>query len=123
MQPPFPADAATAAGTIDKVLLVSSIVAIMWDWWERGRNYVYTEDDWTLDSSVQLNLYAYCKRECEKLAYQMADGQRWAIRRSVLKFSTLRPDSLPSAHYVGDSSACVSSNLITSASPFLQLTS
>lgn len=70
------ADAATASGTVSKVLLVSSIVAIMWDWWERGSNYVYTEEDWTLDSSVQLNTYAYCKRESERLAYQIAQGQR-----------------------------------------------
>lgn len=70
------ADAASATGTVKKVLLVSSIVAVMWDWWERGRHYVYTEDDWTLDSSVQLNTYAYCKRESERLAYEIAQSQR-----------------------------------------------
>jgi len=70
------ADAATAIGTITKVVLVSSIVAVMWDWWERGAQHVYTEDDWTLDSSVQQNTYAYCKRESERLAYKLAEGQR-----------------------------------------------
>jgi hypothetical protein len=142
-------DASTAAGSITKVILASSIVAIMWDWWERGRQHVYTgacsprvcvcacvcvwwcvcgggggdgrclalqvlpravaaprpaasstwppaaarrpwtdaerlscaphrasEEDWTLDSSVAHNCYAYCKRESERLAYELAQGQR-----------------------------------------------
>jgi hypothetical protein len=69
-------DAASASGSINKVILASSIVAIMWDWWERGRDHVYTEEDWTLDGSVALNCYAYCKRESERLAYSMAEGAR-----------------------------------------------
>jgi hypothetical protein len=36
------------------------------------------EKDWTLDSSVELNCYAYCKRESERLAYQIAQGKRCA---------------------------------------------
>lgn len=72
-------DAATASGSIRKVLLCSSIVAVMWDWWERGRDYVYTEEDWTLDSSVALNCYAYCKRESERLAYRLAEGKPWSL--------------------------------------------
>jgi hypothetical protein len=48
----------------------------MWDWWERGSDHVYTEEDWTLDRSVQLNTYAYCKRESERLAYKLAEGKR-----------------------------------------------
>lgn len=36
------ADAATAAGSINKVLLASSIVSVLWDWWERGSDYIYT---------------------------------------------------------------------------------
>jgi hypothetical protein len=35
------------------------------------------EADWTLDSSVALNCYAYCKRESEKLAYELAQGKRY----------------------------------------------
>jgi hypothetical protein len=72
----FSADAATAAGSFRKVLLCSSIVSVMWDWWERGREHVYTEEDWTLDKSVQLNTYAYCKRESERLAYKLAEGKK-----------------------------------------------
>ncbi|KAF6259935.1 hypothetical protein COO60DRAFT_1700582 [Scenedesmus sp. NREL 46B-D3] len=72
-------DAATAAGSIRQVLLCSSIVSVMWDWWERGRDHVYTEEDWTLDRSVQLNTYAYCKRESERLAYKFAEGKSWEL--------------------------------------------
>jgi hypothetical protein len=35
-----------------------------------------SEEDWTLDSSVAHNCYAYCKRESERLAYELAQGQR-----------------------------------------------
>jgi hypothetical protein len=43
---PCPADAATAAGSISKVILASSIVSIMWDWWERGEGHVYSGGGW-----------------------------------------------------------------------------
>lgn len=69
------ADAATVTGTITKVVLVSSIVAVMWDWHERGADHVYTEADWTADNSVQLSTYAFCKRESERLALYMAQQQ------------------------------------------------
>lgn len=36
------ADAATASGSINKVILASSIVSVMWDWWERGSDYTYS---------------------------------------------------------------------------------
>lgn len=72
-------DAATAAGSIRKVILASSIVAVMADWWERGSEHVYTEQDWALDGSVEHSCYAYCKRESEKLAYQIAEGKSWEL--------------------------------------------
>jgi hypothetical protein len=47
------ADAATASNSILKVILASSIVSIMWDWWERGPDYLYSgaeatqqQEDW-----------------------------------------------------------------------------
>jgi hypothetical protein len=36
------AGAATASNSIHKVILASSIVSIMWDWWERGPDYLYS---------------------------------------------------------------------------------
>lgn len=75
----LPVDAATAAGSISKVILASSVVAVMADWWERGSNHVYTEEDWALDGSVEHSCYAYCKRESERLAYQIARGKRCAL--------------------------------------------
>lgn len=74
------ADAATVTGTITKVVLASSVVAVMWDWHERGADHVYTEADWTSDSSVALNTYAFCKRESERLALFMAQQQHsWEL--------------------------------------------
>eukprot|EP00877_Chromochloris_zofingiensis_P007635 jgi/Chrzof1/3124/Cz12g12250.t1 len=71
--------AAIATPTVSKVVMTSSIAAILSDYWERGRDHVYTEDDWCMTQDKAHMTYHYVKREQEKLAYELAKGARWSL--------------------------------------------
>eukprot|EP00877_Chromochloris_zofingiensis_P011056 jgi/Chrzof1/6203/Cz17g15120.t1 len=71
--------AATATPTVRKVVITSSIAAVLSDYWERGRDHVYTKDDWCMTQDKAHMTYFYVKREQEKLAYKLAKGARWKL--------------------------------------------
>ena len=55
------ADAATASNSIHKVILASSIVSIMWDWWERGPDYLYSGTTLTQQRGGGLSVLSACR--------------------------------------------------------------
>jgi nucleoside-diphosphate-sugar epimerase len=44
-------NAATRSGTVDRVVLTSSVAAVVGDNWERGKDHVFTEKDWDLSAT------------------------------------------------------------------------
>lgn len=44
-------NAATKSGTVKRVVLTSSVAAVVGDNWERGANHVFTEADWNLTAT------------------------------------------------------------------------
>eukprot|EP01111_Echinosteliopsis_oligospora_P009448 TRINITY_DN2770_c0_g1_i1.p1 TRINITY_DN2770_c0_g1~~TRINITY_DN2770_c0_g1_i1.p1 ORF type:complete len:324 (-),score=107.99 TRINITY_DN2770_c0_g1_i1:58-1029(-) len=60
-------ESALKAGTVEKLVLTSSVAAIAG---KRPAGYVYTEEDWNLDSTPENEAYRYSKRVAEEFAWE-----------------------------------------------------
>lgn len=61
--------------SVERVVLTSSVAAVVGDQAERGKGYVYTEDDWNT-TCTDLNLtYHQAKKLSEKTAHEMHEAQ------------------------------------------------
>lgn len=65
-----------ATPSVRRVVVSSSVAAVVADNWERGRGHVYGEADWAQDCSPGYNTYSYSKSTSERLAYQLAGQQQ-----------------------------------------------
>lgn len=75
-------EAANASGTVKRVVLTSSVVAIYGDATdlEETENNVFTEKQWNTTSSLQHQPYNYSKTVAEKEAWRMqAEQDRWDL--------------------------------------------
>ena len=43
--------AVEAAGSVERVVMTSSVGAVVGDHWERGRDHIFTEADWNLTAT------------------------------------------------------------------------
>ena len=67
--------------SVEKVVMTSSVAAVVGDHWERGRDHVYTEDDWNLTCCDSYLPYHQSKKRAEKKAWEIAESQkRWAMQ-------------------------------------------
>jgi nucleoside-diphosphate-sugar epimerase len=66
------------SGTVEKLVLTSSISAVQGDGWERGKEYVYTEKDFNVVDydSPKYNAYACSKVRSEKRAWELFEAAR-----------------------------------------------
>ena len=92
-------NAASAAGSVERVVMTSSVGAVVGDHWERGRDHVFTEADWNQSatstflpyhrwgracsmrcSTVSLDTHTHrvCRKLCECPVGSSADGGRRA---------------------------------------------
>lgn len=67
--------------TVKRVLVTSSIVAVWGDPRERGKDHVFTEEDWNKIAHPRNYPYFYSKMMAEKRAYEMEAeaGGRWGL--------------------------------------------
>ena len=48
------------AGSVRRVVMTSSVAAVVGDYWERGRHHVFTEADWNLTATQTHMPYHRC---------------------------------------------------------------
>jgi len=69
--------------TVERVVLTSSIYAIIGDNWENGPDHVLTEADWNKSSSPAFMPYSYSKAVAEKKAWEIynngKDTHKWTL--------------------------------------------
>ncbi|KAG7670329.1 hypothetical protein Ndes2526B_g00076 [Nannochloris sp. 'desiccata'] len=69
--------------TVERVVMTSSIVAIIGDNWENGPDHVLTEADWNTSSSPTFMPYPYSKTMAEKKAWEIynngKDTNKWTL--------------------------------------------
>jgi nucleoside-diphosphate-sugar epimerase len=61
------------SGTVEKLVLTSSVSAVQGDAWERGKDHVFTEDDFNITDrdSPKYNAYSCSKVRGEKRAWEL----------------------------------------------------
>ncbi|GMH42956.1 hypothetical protein BSKO_10878 [Bryopsis sp. KO-2023] len=65
---------------VEKVILTSSVAAVVGDHWERGKNHVYTENDWNTSCTDTYLPYHQAKKVSEEMARDIAKAQsRWTL--------------------------------------------
>ena len=73
------------SGTVDTLVLTSSMSAVLGDNWERGQGHVYTEDDWNCKNTTEDRMYRFSysasKTMAEKLAWELYETQNSKARR------------------------------------------
>lgn len=73
-------DSVNRTPSVTRVVMVSSVAAIVGKYKERGSGYTYSEEDWAVKAHPDRLTYHYTKRESEKLAWDMAEKQnRWKL--------------------------------------------
>ncbi|CAL5224580.1 g7286 [Coccomyxa viridis] len=66
--------------SVQRVVLTSSVAAIVGDHWERGRDHVYTEADWNQTATQSFLPYHRSKVLAEQKAFEMCKQQsRWSL--------------------------------------------
>ncbi|GAB4819941.1 hypothetical protein N2152v2_006987 [Parachlorella kessleri] len=71
--------AVNRADSVERVVVTSSIAAVVGDWDERGKGHVFTEEDWTLNFSPDF-AYGMSKTLSEWAAWAIcAQQQRWSL--------------------------------------------
>ncbi|CAD7702298.1 unnamed protein product [Ostreobium quekettii] len=66
--------------SVEKVVMASSVAAVVGDHWERGRDHVYTEEDWNTTCRDDYLPYHQSKLLSEKKAWELAESQqRWKL--------------------------------------------
>jgi len=70
-----------ATPTVERVVVTSSTAAVFTDGTERGRDHVFTENDWNLIATSSRFPYFYSKKMAELRAYEMCKeaGGRWKL--------------------------------------------
>jgi len=66
-------NAAKRSGTVKRVVLTSSVAAVIDN--EKPVDYIYSEKDWNLRSTVSFEPYRYSKRIAEEKAWEFVNGQ------------------------------------------------
>eukprot|EP01094_Clydonella_sp_ATCC50884_P025711 TRINITY_DN686_c0_g1_i2.p1 TRINITY_DN686_c0_g1~~TRINITY_DN686_c0_g1_i2.p1 ORF type:complete len:306 (-),score=85.87 TRINITY_DN686_c0_g1_i2:431-1309(-) len=64
---------ALATPSVKRIVVTSSVAAVVG---EERKEGVYTEEDWNMDSSLELNPYRYSKRLAEKRAWALVEEQQ-----------------------------------------------
>eukprot|EP00884_Botryococcus_braunii_P020637 jgi/Botrbrau1/7257/Bobra.0021s0038.2 len=73
-------NAATRSGTVKRVVLTSSVAAVVGDNWERGEGHVFTEADWNISATDTYLPYHRSKVLAEKKAFELEGQQRqWSL--------------------------------------------
>ncbi|GLC37500.1 hypothetical protein PLESTF_001455600 [Pleodorina starrii] len=78
-------DSAAAAGSCRRVVISSSVAAVVGDNWERSPDHVYDERDWAQDCAPGYNTYSHSKAVSERLAYD------WAAQNPSIRLMTINP--------------------------------
>lgn len=67
--------------SVKSVILTASTVSVWSDPHERGRDHVFTEDDWNTAATADTFPYFYSKTKAEQRAYAMQEeaGSRWRL--------------------------------------------
>lgn len=67
--------------SVKAVILTASTVSVWTDPYERGRQHVFTEDDWNTSATAASFPYFYSKTKAEQRAYDMQQeaGNRWRL--------------------------------------------
>lgn len=67
--------------SVKTVILTASTVSVWSDPYERGRDHVFTENDWNITATAQTFPYFYSKTKAEQRAYEMQKeaGNRWRL--------------------------------------------
>lgn len=70
-----------ATPSVETVILTASTVSCWSDPYERGRDHVFTEDDWNTAATADNFPYFYAKTKAEQRAYAMQEeaGGRWRL--------------------------------------------
>jgi dihydroflavonol-4-reductase len=74
--------AAADAGSVERVVLTSSVAAIMR--YDRAPDYEFTEDDWCEDATVESNPYGLAKTSAERAAWDFHASLPAASRFSLV---------------------------------------
>ncbi|GMH42635.1 hypothetical protein BSKO_10554 [Bryopsis sp. KO-2023] len=73
-------DAVNKTKSVKRLVLTSSCGAVCGDAEERGRDHVFTENDWNLTASEEVLPYFYSKRLAEEKAIELCkDQNRWDL--------------------------------------------
>mmetsp|Transcript_9253 Transcript_9253/g.56333 ORF Transcript_9253/g.56333 Transcript_9253/m.56333 type:complete len:365 (+) Transcript_9253:213-1307(+) len=68
--------------SVRRVVLTSSVAAVVGDPLEKGEGHVFTEDDWSVAPTPKVLPYFYAKREAEREAVAICEKQsRWDLVR------------------------------------------
>ncbi|KAK9839285.1 hypothetical protein WJX81_005644 [Elliptochloris bilobata] len=68
------------SGSVRRVVMTSSVAAVVGDHWERGRHHVFTEADWNLTAAETHLPYHRSKLLAEKRAYELcAEQDQWTL--------------------------------------------
>lgn len=68
-------DAVNKAKSVEKLIQTSSVAALYGDPHEKGKDHIYTEDDWNNLASDKVLPYFYSKTLAEKTAMKMCKLQ------------------------------------------------
>ena len=75
-------DSVNKYDSVRRVVLTSSVAAIVGDPLEKGKGHVFTEDDWSVAPTPKVLPYFYAKREAEREAVAICEKQsRWDLVR------------------------------------------
>lgn len=74
-------DAATKSGSIEKVVLTSSLAAIYGDAVDKEEieEDIFTEEHWNTSSSISHQPYSYSKVSAELKAWKLSEGKSWKL--------------------------------------------
>ena len=79
--------AVAKAGAVRRVVMTSSVAAVVGDHWERGRHHVFTEADWNLTATEAHLPYHRCWRknfgDACRTALLLPEGQ--CLRKELWK--------------------------------------